>query len=88
MPYKGFSASFIALDPLTREEMNLDSSEMVTPFPGYFKSVFINSNAEEEDEDEDYDTHRYIYKNELDEHENENSYRIGYNKRFSEERFG
>lgn len=48
MNKKGFSASYVAVDPFpfdgSEEEISSDSSEMVTPFPGYMKSVYVNSN--------------------------------------------
>lgn len=46
MNRKGFSASYVAVDPFegSEEEISSDSSEMVTPFPGYMKSVYVNNN--------------------------------------------
>lgn len=46
MNKKGFSASYVAVDPFegSEEEISSDSSEMVTPFPGYMKSVYVNNN--------------------------------------------
>lgn len=46
MNKKGFSASYVAVDPFegSEEEISSDSSEMSTPFPGYMKSIYVNSN--------------------------------------------
>lgn len=46
MNKKGFSASYVAVDPFegSEEEISSDSSEMSTPFPGYHKSIYVNSN--------------------------------------------
>lgn len=46
MNRKGFSASYVAVDPFegSEEEISSDSAEMVTPFPGYMKSVYVNNN--------------------------------------------
>lgn len=46
MNKKGFSASYVAVDPFegSEEEISSDSSEMSTPFPGYMKSMYVNSN--------------------------------------------
>ena len=50
---KGFSISYVAVDPYenSEEEENVYSSEMVTPFPGSLKSIY----KEESQESEDYD---------------------------------
>lgn len=57
MVFKGFSASYVALNPLS-EEFNSDteSNEMITPFPGSLKTVYVNKfkiNFDDDDEDED-----------------------------------
>lgn len=54
MGFKGFSASYVAVDTLEDfEEMNSDSVE-VTPFPGSLKSIFrSNKQIDTEDEDEE-----------------------------------
>lgn len=46
MNKKGFSASYVAVDPFegSEEEISSDSSEMSTPFPGYMKSIYVNNN--------------------------------------------
>lgn len=46
MNRKGFSVSYVAVDPFEgSEEISSDSSEMVTPFPGYMRpSVYVNNN--------------------------------------------
>lgn len=68
MTFKGFSASYVAIDPFEgSEEMNSDSSEMATPFPGYLKSIYVtklDGDAEEEEEDyNEYDNyHKFSYK--------------------------
>lgn len=56
MVFSGFSASYVALDPFDDEdeEMSSDSSEMVTPFPGYLKNIYITG-GEDEDGYIDYD---------------------------------
>ena len=63
MVFKGFSASYVAVEPFEgSEEMNSDSSEMATPFPGYMKSVYVTKNENEEggvDGEEDDDDHYY-----------------------------
>lgn len=52
--FKGFSVSYVAVDPFDgSDEMNSDSSEMVTPFPGYLKSIYAQ-NGNENEEEEDY----------------------------------
>lgn len=59
MVFKGFSASYVALNPLN-EDFNSDteSSENSTPFPGSLRTVYVNrykTNFDDEDEDEDED---------------------------------
>lgn len=75
MNKKGFSASYVAVDPFegSEEEISSDSSEMSTPFPGY---VYVNSNqlgsrngenidnSNENTEDSDTDEDGYsVYEN-------------------------
>lgn len=66
--FKGFSASYVAVDPFEgSEEMNSDSSEMATPFPGYFKSIYVTKlggeNVDEDEEDyNEYDNNYNKYK--------------------------
>lgn len=54
MSFKGFSASYVAVDPFEGSEEEIsssDSSEMVTPFPGSLKSIYANKlGSEDEDE--------------------------------------
>lgn len=58
MVFKGFSISYVAVDPFEgSDEMNSDSSEMVTPFPGSLRSIYIVNrydNGDDNGEDEDY----------------------------------
>lgn len=72
MSFKGFSASYVAVDPFegSEEEISSDSSEMATPFPGSLKSIYANklgSNSGSEDEDEtfynEYDNYNSIKQN-------------------------
>lgn len=53
MGFKGFSASYVAVDPFEDfEEISSDSYE-ATPFPGSLKNIY-HKNLDTEDEDEDY----------------------------------
>lgn len=68
MVFKGFSASYVAVEPFDPEE--IEGSERATPFPGYFKSVYVpkfESNENESDEDEtffnEYDNYNAIKQN-------------------------
>lgn len=77
MNKKGFSASYVAVDPFegSEEEISSDSSEMSTPFPGYMKSIYVNSNqlgsrngenidnSDENTEDSDNDEDDGVYEN-------------------------
>lgn len=71
MSSKGFSASYVAVDPFegSEEEINSDSSEMATPFPGSLKSIYANKlgNSGSDDEDEtfynEYDNYNSIKQN-------------------------
>ncbi|XP_068152674.1 protein tolkin [Drosophila tropicalis] len=54
VPMKGFSASYVAVDPFENSDEDVEnsySSEMVTPFPGSLKSIYI----EEPEETAEYD---------------------------------
>lgn len=52
MGFKGFSASYVAVDPFDEfDEMNSDSAE-VTPFPGSLRNIHYSVADIEEDEDE------------------------------------
>lgn len=54
MVFKGFSASYVTVERYDgSEEMNSEDSEMVTPFPGYLKSIYVSSLDNDNDEDED-----------------------------------
>lgn len=72
MVSKGFSASYLALDPFegSEEETYSESSEMSTPFPGYLKSIYVK-NEDEEDYSEYENYNRLKYK-----HHQENEYII------------
>lgn len=84
MNRKGFSASYVAVDPFegSEEEISSDSSEMVTPFPGYMKSVYVNSNklgnrnGENIDNTEDTDAEEEVY----NEYDNYNAIKLNNNK--------
>lgn len=73
MNKKGFSASYVAVDPFegSEEEISSDSSEMATPFPGHVKSVYVNNNklgsrsGDNTDNTEDTDNEEEVY-NEYD----------------------
>lgn len=55
MGFKGFSASYVAVEPLLDEfdEMNSDSAETdVTPFPGSLRNMY-SSRPDFDDEDEE-----------------------------------
>lgn len=56
MNFKGFSLSYVAVDPLDDFDENseiIDSSEMVTPFPGYIPGGSGKFGKKEEDDDDD-----------------------------------
>lgn len=72
MSSKGFSASYIAVDPFegSEEEINPEpeSSESITPFPGSLKSIYVNKlDNGDTDEDEvtfeEYDNYNAIKQN-------------------------
>lgn len=46
MNKKGFSASYVAVDPFegSEEEISSDSSEMATQFPTFGKNVYVSNN--------------------------------------------
>lgn len=60
MVFKGFSASYVAVEPYgeSEEEIHSDSSEMATPFPGYMKSIYA-SKLDNEDNDEEETFYEY-----------------------------
>lgn len=83
MNRKGFSASYVAVDPFegSEEEISSDSSEMVTPFPGYMKSVYVsnklgNRNGDNTDNTEDTDAEEEVY----NEYDNYNAIKLNNNK--------
>lgn len=51
MGFKGFSASYVAVDPFDEFDMSSDSGE-VTPFPGSLRNIHYNS-GDFDDDDED-----------------------------------
>lgn len=54
MGFKGFSVSYVAVDPFGDfEEISSDSFE-ATPFPGSLKTIY-HKHLDNEDEDDDYD---------------------------------
>lgn len=60
MALKGFSATYTSVDPFEDddEEDTTRNSEMVTPFPGYLKSMYVsridNDEGDEYDDDDNY----------------------------------
>lgn len=59
MVFKGFSASYVAIEQNeqfseSEEEIHSDSSEMATPFPGYMKSIYANKGESENEEEEQF----------------------------------
>lgn len=56
MQMKGFSASYVAVDPFdsSDEETIEYSSEMVTPFPGSLKSKYEEIDTHESDDYSDF----------------------------------
>lgn len=58
MVFKGFSVSFVAVEPYTdsEEEIHSDSSEMATPFPGYMKSIYATKLDNDNDDNEEEET--------------------------------
>ncbi|XP_055853298.1 dorsal-ventral patterning protein tolloid [Episyrphus balteatus] len=63
---KGFSASYVAVDPFetSDEDTNSDSSEMVTPFEGYLKSIY-KPDTEEYNEYNDYSENHLLLNSRL-----------------------
>lgn len=56
VPMKGFSASYVAVDPFENSDEDVEnsySSEMVTPFPGSLRSIY-KEDTEETDDYRDY----------------------------------
>ncbi|KAH8397671.1 hypothetical protein KR215_004540 [Drosophila sulfurigaster] len=52
VPMKGFSASYVAVDPFENSDEDAEnsySSEMVTPFPGSLKSIYKEDSEETDD---------------------------------------
>ncbi|KAH8359477.1 hypothetical protein KR093_006961, partial [Drosophila rubida] len=52
VPMKGFSASYVAVDPFENSDEDVEnsySSEMVTPFPGSLKSIYKEDSEETDD---------------------------------------
>lgn len=55
MGFKGFSASYVAVDPFEEfDEMNSDSAE-VTPFPGALKPIYSSGHDDFDEEEEEVD---------------------------------
>lgn len=59
MGFKGFSASYVAVDPFEDFEENVSESYEATPFPGSLKSIYHHNNIDDNDEDEDNDDFSY-----------------------------
>lgn len=55
MTLKGFSVSYVSVEPFvdSEEEIHSDSSEMATPFPGYMKSIYATKLDNEDNEEEE-----------------------------------
>lgn len=65
--FKGFSASYVAINPFGKghsEDDELVDSAEITPFPGSLKNTVIKADEDvDEDEDEDYEIivhHRHL----------------------------
>lgn len=50
MAFKGFSATYTSVDKLEDEEVESENSDMVTPFPGYMKSMYVDNDSSDKDE--------------------------------------
>lgn len=63
MVFKGFSASYVAVEPFAEseeeEEIHSDSSEMATPFPGYMKSIYASKADNDNDNEEEEQFYEY-----------------------------
>lgn len=68
MNKKGFSASYVAVDPFegSEEEISSDSSESATQFPSFGKNVYVSNNklgtrgiGDDTDEDTDNEDENY-----------------------------
>uniref|UniRef100_A0A1A9WC30 Metalloendopeptidase n=1 Tax=Glossina brevipalpis TaxID=37001 RepID=A0A1A9WC30_9MUSC len=62
---KGFSASYVAVDPFenSEEDPTSYSSEMVTPFPGSLKSIYKEDGSHETDDYNDFNENQLIVNN-------------------------
>lgn len=82
MNKKGFSASYVAVDPFegSEEEISSDSSELATPLPGYVKSIYVNNNkvsGHTSDNTDDTDNEEENY----NEYDNYNSIKLSSNNK-------
>ncbi|EDW66543.1 protein tolkin isoform X1 [Drosophila virilis] len=62
VPMKGFSASYVAVDPFENSDEDVEnsySSEMVTPFPGSLKSIY-KEDTEETDDYSDFSENQLV----------------------------
>ncbi|EDW13989.1 dorsal-ventral patterning protein tolloid [Drosophila mojavensis] len=62
VPMKGFSASYVAVDPFKNSDEDMESSyssEMVTPFPGSLKSIY-KEDTEETDDYSDFSENQLV----------------------------
>ncbi|XP_037806312.1 dorsal-ventral patterning protein tolloid [Lucilia sericata] len=59
---KGFSASYVAVDPFENsdEDPTSYSSEMVTPFPGSLKSIYKEDESQETDDYNDFNENQLV----------------------------
>lgn len=86
MNKKGFSASYVAVDPFegSEEEISSDSSEMATQSPNFGKTVYVSNNklgarnSDNTDEDTDNEEENY------NEYDNYNSIKHNNRNRKSE----
>ncbi|XP_030376137.1 dorsal-ventral patterning protein tolloid [Scaptodrosophila lebanonensis] len=65
VPMKGFSASYVAVDPFENSDEDVESSyssEMVTPFPGSLKSIY-KEDTEETDDYSDFSENHLVLNN-------------------------
>uniref|UniRef100_A0A1A9UJV7 CUB domain-containing protein n=1 Tax=Glossina austeni TaxID=7395 RepID=A0A1A9UJV7_GLOAU len=62
---KGFSASYVSVDPFenSEEDPTSYSSEMVTPFPGSLKSIYKEETDHETDDYNDFNENHLIVNN-------------------------
>lgn len=59
---KGFSASYVAVNPFDNsdEDANSYSAEFATPFPGLYKPIYKEDNSQETDDDNDFNENQLL----------------------------